>query len=113
MEFLYLIIGLLWLCWVFDVWLALRHVDRNSAAMQACLLFLLNERKSLVTGRALRGAYNERVVGFFGFGISSAGFYLEMHKLTELGYVEAIDYRDDDGRVRRFQITEKGERWLT
>ncbi len=58
------------------------------------------------TGRELAKRYHEEI----GKSISYGSLYTTMSRLKDQGWVDAEDSADEDGRLRYFRITGKGQR---
>ncbi len=58
------------------------------------------------TGRDLAKRYKDEV----GKSISYGSLYTTMSRLKDQGWVDAEDSEDEDGRLRYFRITGKGQR---
>jgi DNA-binding PadR family transcriptional regulator len=59
-----------------------------------------------LTGRQLAARYKEDV----GKSISFGSLYTIMSRLREAGWVDQEDSEDEDGRLRYFKLTGKGEK---
>lgn len=77
------------------------------SATEAALLASLGPNR--LTGRELAARYKQQIRRSISYGT----LYTTMSRLRDLGWVEAEDSEDEDGRLRYFRLTGSGAKALS